>query len=167
MSEKSYCTKCPLFVHGCNPNIIGKLGDFIKIFGKIPDILVLITGHFGLFKTPTLRLGEVCKTQTQSQTQRLNFAKTDFKSVRKTIFALGCNSNIIGKLGDFIKFYGKIPDILVLITGHFGLFKTPTLRLGEAGIIQTQSRTRRLRIAKIHFKSVRKTIPKNHNYKIV
>lgn len=73
-------------------------------------------------------------------------------------FALGCNSNIIGKLGDFIKFYGKIPDIFVLITGHFGLFKTPTLRLGEAGTTQTQSQTRRLRIAKTDFKSVRKTI---------
>ena len=59
-----------------------------------------------------------------------------------------------------MKFYGKIPDILVLITGHFGLFKTPTLRLGEAGTIQTQSQTQRLRIAKTDFKSVRKTIPK-------
>ena len=68
------------------------------------------------------------------------------------------NSNILGKLGDFVKFYGKIPDILVLITGHFGLFKTPTLRLGEAGTIQTQSQTWRLRKAKINFKSVRKTI---------
>lgn len=66
--------------------------------------------------------------------------------------------NIIGKLGDFIKFYGKILDFLVLITGHFGLFKTPTLRLGEAGTTQTQSQTRRLRIAKPNFKSVRKTI---------
>ena len=73
-------------------------------------------------------------------------------------FVLSCNSNIIRKLGDFIKFYGKIPDILVLITGHFGLFKTPTLRLGEAGTIQTQSQTQRLRIAKTDFKSVRKTI---------
>lgn len=73
-------------------------------------------------------------------------------------FALGCNSNIIGKLGDFIKFYGKIPDIFVLITGHFGLFETPTLRLGKAGTTQTQSQTRRLRIAKTDFKSVRKTI---------
>ena len=70
------------------------------------------------------------------------------------------NSNILGKLGDFVKFYGKIPDILVLITGHFGLFKTPTLRLGEAGTIQTQSQTWRLRKAKINFKSVRKTINK-------
>ena len=69
------------------------------------------------------------------------------------------NSNILGKLGDFVKFYGKIPDILVLITGHFGLFKTPTLRLGEAGTIQTQSQIRRLKIAKTDFKSVRKTIP--------
>lgn len=75
-----------------------------------------------------------------------------------SVFALGCNSNIIGELGNFIKFYGKIPDILVLITGHFGLFKTPTLRLGEAGTIQTQSQTQRLRIAKTDFKSVRKTI---------
>ena len=65
---------------------------------------------------------------------------------------------MIGKLGNFIKFNGKIPDILVLITGHFGLFKTPTLRLGEAGTIQTQSQTQRLRIAKTDFKSVRKTI---------
>ena len=62
------------------------------------------------------------------------------------------------KLGDFIKFYGKIPDIFILITGHFGLFKPPTLRLGEAGTTQIQSQTRRLRIAKINFKSVRKTI---------
>ena len=52
-------------------------------------------------------------------------------------FALGCNSNIIGKLGDSIKFYGKIPDIFVLITGHFGLFKTPTLRLGKVDKTQT------------------------------
>lgn len=52
-------------------------------------------------------------------------------------FALGCNSNIIVKLGDFIKFHGKIPDIFVLITGHFGLFKTPTLKLGEADETQT------------------------------
>lgn len=74
------------------------------------------------------------------------------------LFALGYNSNIIRKLADFIKFYGKIPDILVLITGHFGLFKTPTLRLGEAGTIQTQSQIRRLKIAKTNFKSVRKTI---------
>ena len=73
------------FVHGCNSNIIGKLGDFIKFYGKIPDILVLITGHFGLFKTPTLRLGEADKTQTQSQTRGLNISKINFKSVRKTI----------------------------------------------------------------------------------
>ena len=57
-----------------------------------------------------------------------------------------------------MKFYGKIPDILVLITGHFGLFKTPTLRLGEASTIQTPSQTQRLRKAKTNFKSVRKTI---------
>ncbi|MEE3349365.1 MAG: hypothetical protein VZR09_04925 [Candidatus Gastranaerophilaceae bacterium] len=60
------CIKCPLFALGYNSNIIGELGGFIKIFGKLPDILVLITGHFGLFKTPTLRLGETGKTQTQS-----------------------------------------------------------------------------------------------------
>lgn len=57
------------------------------------------------------------------------------------LFALGYDSDIIGKFGNFIKFYGKIPDILVLITGLFGLFKTPTLRLREAGTIQTQSQT--------------------------
>ena len=51
-----------------------------------------------------------------------------------------------------------MPDILVLITGHFGLFKTLTLRLGEAGTTQTQSQTRRLRKEKINFKSVRKII---------
>ena len=51
----------------------------------MPDIYVLITGHFGLFKTPTLRLGEAGKTQTQSQTRRLNISKTNFKSIRKTI----------------------------------------------------------------------------------
>lgn len=79
--------------------------------------------------------------------------------IKCPIFALGCISNIIGKLDDFIKFYGKIPDFLVLITGHFGLFKTPTLRLGDAGTTQTQSQTRRLRIVKTDFKSVRKTIP--------
>ena len=79
------CTKCPLFALGCNSNIIGKLGDSITFYGKIPDIFVLITGHFGLFKTPTLRLGEAGTIQTQSQTQRLRIAKTDFKSVRKTI----------------------------------------------------------------------------------
>ena len=64
---------------------MGKLGNFIKIFGKIPDFFVLITGHSGLFKTPTLRLGEAGKTQTQSQTWRLRIAKNDFKSVLKTI----------------------------------------------------------------------------------
>ena len=83
--QMAYFTKCPLFALGCNSNIIGKLGDFIKFYGKIPDILVLITGHFGLFKTPILRLGEAGKTQTPSQTQRLKIAKIDFKSVRKTI----------------------------------------------------------------------------------
>ena len=57
----------------------------MKFYGKIPDILVLITGHFGLFKTPTLRLGETGRTQTQSQTRQLNISKIDFKSVRKTI----------------------------------------------------------------------------------
>ena len=77
--------KGALYVHGCNSNIIVKLGNFIKFYGKIPDILVLITGHFGLFKTPTLRLGEAGTTQTPSQTRRLNISKTDFKSVRKTI----------------------------------------------------------------------------------
>ena len=51
-----------------------------------------------------------------------------------------------------------MPDILVLITGHFGLFKTLTLRLGEAGTTQTQIQTRRLRKEKINFKSVRKII---------
>ena len=85
-----------------------------------------------------------------------NFSLTNY--IKCPLFALGCNSNIIGKFGNFIKFYGKIPDIFVLITGHFGLFKTPTLRLGEAGKTQSHSQTRRLRIAKINFKSVRKTI---------
>lgn len=79
------CIKCPLFALGYNSNIIGRLGDFIKFYGKIPDIFVLITGHFGLFKTSTLRLREAGKTQAQSQTWRLNISKTDFKSVRKTI----------------------------------------------------------------------------------
>ena len=79
------CTKCPLFALGCNSNIIGKLGNYINFYGKIPDIFVLITEHFGLFKTPTLRLGEAGTTQTQSQTWRLNISKTNFKSVRKTI----------------------------------------------------------------------------------
>ena len=65
----------------------GELGEFINFYGKIPDIFVLITGHFGLFKTPTLRLGEAGKTQTQSQLPRSEIAKTDFKSVRKTIEA--------------------------------------------------------------------------------
>ena len=115
----------------CNSNIIGKLGNYIKFYGKIPDIFILITGHFGLFKPPTLRLGEAGTTQIQSQTRRLKIAKINFKSVRKTIFALGRNSNIIGKLGNFIKFYGKIPDIFVLITGHFGLFKTRLSDLGK------------------------------------
>lgn len=88
------CIKCPLFVHGCNSNIIGKLGNFIKFYGKISDIFVLITGHFGLFKTPTLRLGEAGTTQTQSQTWRLNISKTNFKSVRKTIGLL-CPKSVI------------------------------------------------------------------------
>ena len=56
-----------------------------KFYGKIPDILVLITGHSGLFKAPILRLGEAGTTQTQSQAWRLNITKTDFKSVQKTI----------------------------------------------------------------------------------
>ena len=77
--------KSPLIDNRYNPNIKGKLTNFIKIFGKISDIFVLITGHSGLFKTPTLRLGEADKTQTQSQTRRLIIAKIDFKSVRKTI----------------------------------------------------------------------------------
>lgn len=80
------CIKCPIFALGCISNIIGKLGDFIKFYGKIPDFLVLITGHFGLFKTQTLILGEAGKTKTPSQTQRLRIAKINFKSVRKTIF---------------------------------------------------------------------------------
>lgn len=77
--------KCPILVNRQNSNILGKLGNFIKFYGKIPDILVLITGHFGLFKTPTLKLGEAGKTQTQSQTPRLEIAKINFKSVRRTI----------------------------------------------------------------------------------
>ena len=75
--------KCPK--NHSNLNIIGKLGYFIKFYGKIPDIFVLITGHSGLFKTPTLRLREAGTTQAQSQTWRLNISKTNFKSVRKTI----------------------------------------------------------------------------------
>src|SRR5574344_732088 len=90
----AYFTKCPIFALGYNSNIIGKLGDFIKFHGKILDIFVLITGHFGLFKTPTLRLGEAGKIQTQSQTWRLRIAKTDFKSVRKTILIFNLNFNI-------------------------------------------------------------------------
>ncbi len=66
--------------------ILVKFGDFVKFYGNIPDILVLITGHFGLFKTPTLKLREAGKTQTPSQKPRLNISKTNFKSVRKTIF---------------------------------------------------------------------------------
>ncbi len=157
MSEKSYCTKCPLFVHGCNPNIIGKLGDFIKIFGKIPDILVLITGHFGLFKTPTLRLGEVCKTQTQSQTQRLNFAKTDFKSVRKTIFALGCNS----KTWRFYK-------ILWKDTGHFSpnnrtfrTFQNPDSQTWGSGYNSNTKPNTAIKNSKNTFQKC----PKNHTEK--
>ena len=80
--------KCPILVNRQNSNILGKLGDFVKFYGKIPDILVLITGHFGLFKTTTLRLGEAGTIQTQSQTWRLRKAKINFKSVRKTIFNL-------------------------------------------------------------------------------
>lgn len=90
----AYFTKCPLFALGYNSNIIGELGDFIKLYGKIPGILVLITGHFGLFKTPTLRLGEAGTIQAQSQIQRLRIAKTDFKSVRKTIFELSKNHEL-------------------------------------------------------------------------
>ena len=81
------------------------------------------------------------------------------KSFKSPLIDNRYNSNIIGKFANFIKVFGKIPDIFVLITGHSGLFKTPTLRLGEAGKTQTQSQTWRLRIAKIHFKSVLKTIP--------
>ena len=58
---------------------------FYKISWKDTGHFSLITGHFGLFKSPTLRLWEAGTTQTQSQTQRLRIAKTDFKSVRKTI----------------------------------------------------------------------------------
>ena len=79
-------------------------------------------------------------------------------SIKCPIFALGYNSNIIRKFGNFINFYGKIPDIFDQINGHFGLFKTPILRLGEAGIIQTQRQSQRLNVAKTDFKSVRKTI---------
>ena len=86
--------KCPLFILGYNSNIIGELGDFIKFYGKIPDIFVLITGHFGLFKTPILRLGEAGTTQTQSQTWRLNISKTNFKSVRKTILIIAIIQHI-------------------------------------------------------------------------
>ena len=78
--------------------------------------------------------------------------------IKCPFFALGYNSNIIRKLGNFINFHAKIPDIFDQINGHFGLFKSQTLRLGEAGTTQTPSQTRRLRIAKINFKSVRKTI---------
>ena len=80
--------KCPILVNRQNSNILGKLGYLIKFYGKIPDFFVLITGHFGLFKTLTLRLGEAGTIQTQSQTQRLRIAKTDFKSVRKTIIII-------------------------------------------------------------------------------
>lgn len=73
------------FGQSSNSNILGKLSDFIKIYGKILDFLVLITGHSGLFKAPILRLGEAGITQTQSQAWRLNISKTNFKSVRKTI----------------------------------------------------------------------------------
>ena len=65
-------------------HFMSKLSNYNCLF-IIPDILVLITGHFGLFKTPTLRLGEAGRTQTQSQTRQLNISKIDFKSVRKTI----------------------------------------------------------------------------------
>ena len=81
-NSKNRFQKCPKNY----TNIIGKLGNYIKFYGKIPDIFILITGHCGLFKIPTLRLGEAGTTQTQSQTQRLNISKIDFKSVRKTIF---------------------------------------------------------------------------------
>ena len=81
-------------------------------------------------------------------------------------FGQSSNSNILGKLSDFIKIYGKILDFLVLITGHSGLFKAPILRLGEAGITQTQSQAWRLNISKTNFKSVRKTIQTSQSQKI-
>ena len=88
-------TKCPFFALGRNSNIIGKLGNFINFHRKIPDIFDQINGHFGLFKTPILRLGEAGTIQTQSQIRRLNIAKTDFKSVRKTIEAFNCSQKRI------------------------------------------------------------------------
>ena len=65
---------------------------YIRETRRFYKILWKDTGHFRpnnrtfrTFQNPTLRLGEADKTQTQSQTPRLRIAKTDFKSVRKTI----------------------------------------------------------------------------------
>lgn len=41
---------------------------YISKIWRLCEILWKDTGHFGLFKTPTLRLREAGKTQTQSQT---------------------------------------------------------------------------------------------------
>ena len=47
---------------------------------------------------------------------KLKFSQTSGGSILRLtdnlqLFALGYNSNIIREFGDFIKFYGKIPDI--------------------------------------------------------
>ena len=112
------CIKCPLFALGYNSNIIGRLGDFIKFYGKIPDIFVLITGHFGLFKTSTLRLREAGKTQAQSQTWRLNISKTDFKSVRKTIPKFKIFSKSIKFSFMCISYHNNIINFYCVRYGH-------------------------------------------------
>jgi len=79
----------------------------------MPDILVLITGHFGLFKTLTLRLGEAGTIQTQSQTQRLTIAKTNFKSVRKTI----------DTMSSFLKWWGQIDKVRTFLLNQENIEK--------------------------------------------
>ena len=109
--------KCPILVNRQNSNILGKLGDFVKFYGKIPDILVLITGHFGLFKTPTLKLRETGKTQTQSQTRRLRIAKNNFKSVRKTIEIAKNEIPELAKKSDYCPSMSKTRQCLKTLNG--------------------------------------------------
>ena len=106
-------------------HFMSKLSNYNCLF-IIPDILVLITGHSGLFKTPTLKLGEAGKTQTPSQSQRLRKAKTDFKSVRKTICALHGDGSFgfISKSYYFMSFLQKVskrqsPQCMVQHCGDF------------------------------------------------
>ena len=120
--------------------------QFYKILWKDTGLFRPNNRTFRTFQNPDSQTWGSGYNSSTKPIIAIKKSKNQFKKCPKNhtkcpLFALGCNSNIIRKLGDFIKFYGKIPDILVLITGHFGLFKTPTLRLGEAGTTQAQSQS--------------------------